>query len=61
MDAKVKKRQKEIDALEREVEELLRLVPRRTRHRREIERIRRQVAELKHDFYSHLGAWQRLS
>ena len=26
----------------------------------EIERIRREVEELKREFYAHLGAWQRL-
>ena len=25
----------------------------------ELERIRQQVAELRHEFYSHLGPWQR--
>ena len=25
-----------------------------------LERLQRQVAELKRDFYAHLGAWQRL-
>ncbi len=60
MDEKVKKRQKEIDALERDVEELLRLSPNGDDTEEEIERLRRQVADLKHDFYSHLGAWQRV-
>jgi acetyl-CoA carboxylase carboxyl transferase subunit alpha len=60
MDEKVKKRQKEIDALERDVEELLRLSPNGDDAEEEIERLRRQVADLKHDFYSHLGAWQRV-
>ena len=60
MDEKVKKRQKEIDALERDVEELLRLSPDGDDTEEEIERLRRQVADLKHDFYSHLGAWQRV-
>jgi acetyl-CoA carboxylase carboxyl transferase subunit alpha len=60
MDEKVKRRQKEIDALERDVEELLRLSPNGDDTEEEIERLRRQVADLKHDFYSHLGAWQRV-
>jgi acetyl-CoA carboxylase carboxyl transferase subunit alpha len=60
MDAKEKRRQKEIDALERDVEELLRLSPNGDDAEEEIERLRRQVADLKHDFYSHLGAWQRV-
>jgi acetyl-CoA carboxylase carboxyl transferase subunit alpha len=60
MDEREKRRQKEIDALERDVEELLRLSPNGDNAEEEIERLRRQVAELKHDFYSHLGAWQRV-
>jgi len=60
MDEREKRRQKEIDALERDVEELLRLSPNGDTAEDEIERLRRQVAELKHDFYSHLGAWQRV-
>jgi acetyl-CoA carboxylase carboxyl transferase subunit alpha len=60
MDEKEKRRQKEIDALERDVEELLRLSPNGDDAEEEIERLRRQVADLKHDFYSHLGAWQRV-
>jgi acetyl-CoA carboxylase carboxyl transferase subunit alpha len=60
MDERDKRRQKEIDALERDVEELLRLSPNGDNAEEEIERLRRQVAELKHDFYSHLGAWQRV-
>jgi acetyl-CoA carboxylase carboxyl transferase subunit alpha len=60
MDEKEKRRQKEIDALERDVEELLRLSPNGDDTEEEIERLRRQVADLKHDFYSHLGAWQRV-
>lgn len=60
MDEREKRRQKEIDALERDVEELLRLSPNRDNAEEEIEHLRRQVADLKHDFYSHLGAWQRV-
>ena len=60
MDAKEKKRQKEIEALEREVEELRSLGPETGSTLADIARIRREVAELKQEFYSHLGAWQRL-
>ncbi|MFY9530781.1 MAG: acetyl-CoA carboxylase carboxyltransferase subunit alpha [Candidatus Acidiferrales bacterium] len=60
MDPAEKKRQKEIDALESEVEELRHLAPETDATRSEIERIRREVAELKQEFYAHLGAWQRL-
>jgi len=51
-------REREIDRLEKDVEEL--------RHfaggadgEAELERIRRQVAELRREFYDHLGPWQR--
>src|SRR2546430_17320189 len=51
-------REREIDRLEKDVEEL--------RHCGttadagvELERIRQQVAELRHEFYAHLGPWQR--
>jgi acetyl-CoA carboxylase carboxyl transferase subunit alpha len=58
MDTKRKKR--EIEALEQEVEELGRLAPQTDETEQEIARIRREVAELKHEFYAHLGSWQRL-
>ncbi len=60
MDAKQKQRRKEIDALEREVEEMRRVAPDTDESTAELERIRREVAELKHQFYFHLGVWQRL-
>lgn len=51
-------RQRELDQLEKEVEELRRLaesdVP-----GSELERLHREVAELKREFYEHLGPWQR--
>jgi acetyl-CoA carboxylase carboxyl transferase subunit alpha len=55
-----KQKQLVIDALERDVAELGRLSVPTGEQSVEIERIRREVDELKHDFYSHLGAWQRL-
>jgi acetyl-CoA carboxylase carboxyl transferase subunit alpha len=55
-----KQKQMVIDALERDVAELGRLSAPTGEQSVEIERIRREVDELKHDFYSHLGAWQRL-
>jgi acetyl-CoA carboxylase carboxyl transferase subunit alpha len=55
-----KKHKKELEALEREVEELDRIAPPGEETDQEIERIRREVLELKHEFYAHLGAWQRL-
>ena len=51
-------RQREIDRLEKDVEELRHLANSPTAEA-ELERIRQQVAELRHEFYSHLGAWQR--
>lgn len=60
MDARQRQRRKEIDALEREVEELRQTAPDTDEATAELERIRREVAELKHEFYTHLGAWQRL-
>ena len=50
----------EIDALERDVTELSRLTNPTDESAAEVERIRREVAELKREFYTHLGAWQRL-
>src|ERR1700755_466928 len=51
-------RQREIDRLEKDVEEL-RHMANSPGAEAELERIRQQVAELRHEFYSHLGAWQR--
>jgi acetyl-CoA carboxylase carboxyl transferase subunit alpha len=55
-----KQKQLVIDALERDVAELGRLSAPTGEQSVEIERIRREVDELKRDFYTHLGAWQRL-
>jgi acetyl-CoA carboxylase carboxyl transferase subunit alpha len=51
-------RQREIDRLERDVEELRRLAGDADAEA-ELERIRTQVAELRREFYSHLGPWQK--
>src|SRR6202046_5780949 len=51
-------RQREIDRLEKDVEEL-RQMANSPMAEAELERIRQQVAELRHEFYSHLGPWQR--
>ena len=53
-------RQIEIEALERDVAELSRLTDPSDATAAEIDRIRREVEELKHEFYTHLGVWQRL-
>jgi len=55
-----KVRQRDIDALERDVAELSRLATPTDQTAADIERIRRQVEELKREFYSNLGAWQRV-
>jgi acetyl-CoA carboxylase carboxyl transferase subunit alpha len=55
-----KKRKKAIEALERDVEELSRLSPHGDGGGVELERLRQEIAELKHEFYSHLGSWQRV-
>jgi acetyl-CoA carboxylase carboxyl transferase subunit alpha len=57
---KDKQRQAQIDALERDVTELSRLSDPSDATTADIERIRREVAELKRDFYAHLGSWQKL-
>jgi acetyl-CoA carboxylase carboxyl transferase subunit alpha len=51
-------RQREIDRLEKDVEELRHLAG-EVDADAELERIRQQVAELRREFYAHLGPWQR--
>src|SRR5437763_17122539 len=51
-------RQKVIEHLEKDVEELRRLSGAAAADL-ELERIRQQGAELRRDFYTHLGPWQR--
>jgi acetyl-CoA carboxylase carboxyltransferase alpha subunit len=55
-----KQKQSEIDALERNVAELSRLTDPTESTAADIERIRREVEELKHDFYEHLESWQHV-
>jgi acetyl-CoA carboxylase carboxyl transferase subunit alpha len=57
---KEKQRLSEIAALERDVEELSRLSTPTGDTAAEIDRIRVEVDELKREFYTHLGAWQRV-
>jgi acetyl-CoA carboxylase carboxyl transferase subunit alpha len=52
-------RQQEIDRLEKEVEELRGMAAGNVKADAEVERIRQQVAELRREFYTHLGPWQR--
>lgn len=51
-------RQREIDRLEKDVEELRQLAGDEEADA-ELERLRQQVADLRKEFYSHLGPWQR--
>jgi acetyl-CoA carboxylase carboxyl transferase subunit alpha len=51
-------RQRAIDRLEQDVEELRQLAG-NVEADAELERIRQQVAELRREFYEHLGPWQR--
>jgi acetyl-CoA carboxylase carboxyl transferase subunit alpha len=56
--APVADRQKEIERLEKDVEELRHLAGDEEADA-ELRRIREQVAELRREFYTHLGPWQR--
>jgi len=51
-------REREIDRLEKDVEEMRHLAG-SVDGDAELERIRQQVAELRREFYEHLGPWQR--
>ena len=51
-------RQKEIERLEKDVEDLRNLAGDEAADA-EFERVSKQVAELRREFYSHLGPWQR--
>ena len=54
------RREMEINALERDIAELSRLTDPTDSTAAEIDRIRKEVDELKHDFYAHLASWQRV-
>ncbi len=54
------RREIEINALERDIAELSRLTDPTDATAAEIGRIRKEVEELKHDFYAHLASWQRV-
>jgi acetyl-CoA carboxylase carboxyl transferase subunit alpha len=51
-------RQRELEKLEKEVDDLKRLAGDEEADA-ELERLRQQVAELRREFYAHLGPWQR--
>jgi acetyl-CoA carboxylase carboxyl transferase subunit alpha len=53
-----RERRRELEQLEREVEDLHRLSS-GVSSATELEKIRAQVSELRREFYTHLGAWQR--
>ncbi len=55
-----KKRKGEIEDIEQDVDELARLAPTNEKAAQELARLRREVTELKREFYSHMSAWQRL-
>ncbi|HEY4682503.1 MAG TPA: acetyl-CoA carboxylase carboxyltransferase subunit alpha [Candidatus Acidoferrales bacterium] len=48
-----------IEKLEQEMEELARLAGKGSGTSEELERLRREVQELKREFFAHLSAWQR--
>ena len=58
MEAPSLDRQKEIERLEKDVEELRHLAGDADADA-ELERLRQQVTELRREFYAHLGPWQR--
>src|ERR1700674_2438451 len=52
------RRKEDLEKLEREVEDLRRLAsPEKSSP--DLERLRTEVSQLRHEFYDHLGAWQR--
>jgi len=51
-------RQREIERLEKDVEDLRRLAS-TDESELEVERLKREVLELRREFYTHLGPWQR--
>jgi acetyl-CoA carboxylase carboxyl transferase subunit alpha len=54
-------RKREIQKLEREVEQLRRLAAHELPEREEdLERLREEVAELRREFHDHMSAWQRV-
>jgi acetyl-CoA carboxylase carboxyl transferase subunit alpha len=53
-----RQRRRELEELEREVEDLQRL-SRNGSSPPELAKLREQVSELRREFFTHLGAWQR--
>ena len=58
MSSRDRRRKDEIARLEQEVEDL-RHISSSGDHGSEVERLRAQVSELRREFYSHMGPWQR--
>src|SRR5216683_6187036 len=52
------RRKEELEKLEHEMEDL-RLLARPEFPSRDLDRLRTEVSQLRHEFYDHLGAWQR--
>jgi len=52
-------RQKEIERLEKDVEDLRRLAGNGDQSDAEFERLKSEILELRREFYTHLGPWQR--
>lgn len=57
-DKQQRERQKEIERLERDVEDLHRVAPASVGGEH-LDRLRTEISQLKHEFYEHLGPWQR--
>lgn len=55
-----KRRKHELDEIEQDVDALVRLAPGNERAAQELARLRKEVSELKREFYSHMSAWQKL-
>jgi acetyl-CoA carboxylase carboxyl transferase subunit alpha len=55
-----KRRKHELDELESDVDQLVRLAPANEKAAQELARLRKEVNELKREFYSHMSAWQKL-
>ena len=55
-----KRKQSEIEALEHDVAELKRLANPTDAAASDIERIQREIEDLKRDFYANLASWQRV-
>lgn len=55
-----KRRKHELDDIEQDVDALVRLAPGNEKAAQELARLRKEVSELKREFYSHMSAWQKL-